>query len=94
MGEMVLDFFDKLKSLRAAMLRMDYEFKEFQPADVIKLDIMLNGEKVDAFQLIVHRSKALRTVAAQLASKMRELIPRQMFDMAIQASIGSQDHCA
>ena len=89
MNEVVMDFFDRLKSTSRGYASLNYEFKEFQAASLVKLDIMVNGEKVDALSLIVHRQTAVHR-GRELASKMRELIPRQMFDIAIQASIGSQ----
>ncbi len=88
LNEVVLDFFDKLKSVSRGYASMDYEFLEFRAADLVKLDIMVNGERVDALSMIVHRENSVRR-GREVAAKMRELIPRQMFDVAIQASIGA-----
>lgn len=88
MGEIVLDFFDRLKSVSRGYASMDYEFKEYRAADVVKVDMLINGDKVDALSVIVHRSQS-QYRGREVAAKMRELIPRQMYDVAIQATIGA-----
>ncbi len=88
LAEIVLDFFDKLKSVSRGYASMDYEFKEYRAADVVKVDILINGERVDPLAMIVHRAQSQHRGRA-VAAKMRKLIPRQMYDVAIQATIGA-----
>ena len=83
-----MDFFDRLKSTSRGYASMDYEFKEFRASDLVKLDILINGDRVDALSLIVHRSSSQQR-GRELAQRMRQLIPRQMFDIAVQAAVGA-----
>jgi GTP-binding protein LepA len=89
LAEVVMDFFDRLKSVSRGYASMDYEFNEFRAADVVKLDILINGDRVDALSVMVHRSVS-QYRGREVVAKMRGLIPRQMFDVAIQAAIGAQ----
>jgi GTP-binding protein LepA len=89
MAEVVLDFFDRLKSVSRGFASFDYHFLRFQPAKLVRLDVLINGDRVDALSVIVH-AENVRTRGRELVEKMRELIPRQMFDVAIQAAVGSQ----
>jgi GTP-binding protein LepA len=87
LNEVVLDFFDLLKSSTRGYASLDYEFLEYRPADMVKIDILINGEKVDPLAVLVHRDQSIYR-GRQLVSRMRKIIPRQMFDVAIQAAIG------
>lgn len=87
LAEIVLDFFDKLKSVSRGYASMDYEFKEYRASDVVKVDMLINGDRIDALAIIVHRSQS-QYRGRQVAAKMREIIPRQMYDVSIQAAIG------
>jgi GTP-binding protein LepA len=89
LNEVVLDFFDRLKSVSRGYASMDYQFARYQVSDLIRLDILINSESVDALALIIHRENSVRK-GRDVAEKMKELIPRQMFDVSIQASIGSK----
>jgi len=89
MGEVVLDLFDRLKSATRGYASLEYGFDRYQAANVVRLDVLINGEAVDALALIVHRDKAAAK-GRDLVAKMRELIPRQMYDVAIQAAVGAK----
>ncbi|MFN0185646.1 MAG: translation elongation factor 4 [Aquabacterium sp.] len=88
LAEIVLDFFDKLKSVSRGYASMDYEFNEYRAADVVKVDMLINGDRIDALSVILHRSQS-QYRGREIAAKMRKIIPRQMFDVAIQAAIGA-----
>jgi len=89
LSEVIFDFFDRLKSISRGYASLDYEYSDYRQSDLQKLDIMLNGEKVDALSVIVHKDKA-QIWGRKVCSKLKELIPRQMFEISIQASIGSK----
>ena len=88
LAEIVLDFFDRLKSLTRGYASMDYEFKEYRAADVVKVDMLINGDRVDALSSIIHRSNSVAR-GREIVTRLRSLIPRQMYDVAIQAAIGA-----
>jgi GTP-binding protein LepA len=89
LSEVVLDFFDRLKSVSRGYASFDYHFNRFEAGPFVRIDVMINGERVDALSVIVHRDQAQRR-GRDLAVRMKELIPRQMFDVAIQSAVGSQ----
>ena len=89
MAEVVMDFFDRLKSVSRGFASLDYHFVRFDRADLVRLDVLINGERVDALAVIVHRS-AVQARGRALTERMKELIPRQMFDVAIQAAVGGK----
>ncbi|QFU21701.1 translation elongation factor 4 [Shewanella eurypsychrophilus] len=89
MAEVVMDFFDRLKSTSRGYASLEYNFVRFEPADMVRLDILINGDRVDALAMIIHRG-LIRSKGLALVNKMKELIPRQMFDIAVQAAVGTQ----
>ena len=89
MAEVVMDFFDRLKSTSRGYASLEYNFSRFEPADMVRLDILINGDRVDALAMIIHKG-LIRQKGLALVNKMKELIPRQMFDIAIQAAVGTQ----
>src|SRR5437588_12898410 len=88
-AEFILNCYNKMKTISRSYASLDYEFIEYRPADLVKLDMLLNGEAVDAFSVIIHRDKAYEW-GKKIAEKLRELIPRQLFEVVIQAAIGTK----
>jgi hypothetical protein len=93
LGEIVLDFYDRLKSISRGYASLDYEMAGYRASDLVKLDMLINGDQIDAFSVIIHQDKAYEW-GRKVAEKLKELIPRQLFAVAIQAAIGQQDHRA
>ena len=89
LSEIIVDFYDKIKSMTRGYGSLDYEFKEYKPSDLVKLDILINGKPCDALSFIIHKDNA-HTKGNQLVTKLKELIPRQLFEVALQAAIGSK----
>jgi GTP-binding protein LepA len=89
LGEIVLDFYDRLKSQTRGYASFDYELADYRPSDLVKLDMLINGEQIDAFSVIIHKDKA-NEYGRKIAEKLKELIPRQLFAVAIQAAIGQK----
>jgi GTP-binding protein LepA len=89
LGEIILDFFDRLKTISRGYASLDYEMLEYRQSDLVKLDMLINGEPVDAFSVIIHRDKAYEW-GRKIADKLKDLIPRQLFEVAIQAALGGK----
>jgi GTP-binding protein LepA len=89
LGEIVLDFYDKLKSLSRGYASLDYEAADYRESDLVKLDMLINGDPIDAFSVIIHRDKA-QEYGRKVAEKLKELIPRQLYQVAIQAAVGNK----
>jgi GTP-binding protein LepA len=89
LGEIILDFFDKMKTVSRGYASLDYEMLEYRPSDLVRLDMLINGDAIDAFSVIVHKDKAYEW-GRKVAEKLKELIPRQLFEVIIQATIGQK----